>query len=183
MKSWLRKIIKARAKSEKPSNLNGVLAQLPRCAAAIQAEIDRQRPILSLKLAEFESNPLMGASEQAAALESVYWAITLIRLIEKAEQGWIPQSWLPQLLNDILLEMESLKRGCKVRFARQMLQEYAEIQSKKPELSYQTEALKDYFICWLWECLKKPTATRPELVELQSLRTLIEPYLEREIWV
>lgn len=113
----------------------------------------------------------------------MYWAISLLRLIQKSEQGWIPQEWVPALLNDILNEMESEKRGCRVRFARQMLQGFAEIQAKDPQKSYEPETMLSYFRAWLWECLKVPGAVVPAAEKLKKLDIVISPFmLQKDLW-
>jgi hypothetical protein len=179
--SWIKKILGAAP--VKPGAPEDVLKQLDGLANLIAQEVQQQLSKLSPLLNQLEVNEMMGEKEHASALESVYWAISLLRLIEKSEQGWISQSWVPQLLNDILNEMESKKRGCRVRFARQMLQEYAEIQIKNPEKSYHTETMLSYFRAWLWECLKAPAAEKPNEEKLKLFDKVVTPYLlNQTIW-
>lgn len=179
--SWLKKILGS--KSNQPATSNDVLKQLDNLATAISNEVDQQLKILATQLESLETNPMMAEKEQASALESVYWAISLLRLIEKSEHGWIPQAWVPQLLNDILNEMESEKRGCRVRFARQMLQEYAEIQAQHPEKSYHSYTMLSYFRLWMWECMKAPNAKQPEQTQLEGFDVVIQPFLnKKDLW-
>lgn len=179
--SWLKKILGFQPSN--PTSPDEVLKKLDKLADVISQEVDLQRQKMPGILAGMEANPMMGEKEQISALESVYWAISLLRLIQKSEQGWIPQDWVPQLLNDILNEMESEKRGCRVRFARQMLQEYAEIQAENPQQSYEKEMMLSYFRAWLWECLKAPTAQKPGKDRLKEFDEVVSDFMaEDQIW-
>lgn len=181
--SWIKKIFgSSKVVATSPSSREDVIAQLDRIANEVRGEVDVQISPMLNAMDSLETNPLMKESEVESALESVYWASILLRLIEKAEQGWVPQEWVAQLLNDILNEMESEKRGCKVRFARQMLQEYAEMNQSEPAKMYFLETKLNYFYSWLWECLKAKDALKPSQDKLVCFKPVLEPFVKKEVW-
>ena len=181
--SWIKKIFSSSKVVEpSPTSKEEVIAKLDRIASEVKGEVRVQTSPMLNVMGSLETNPLMKEVEVESALESVFWASILLKLIEKAEQGWIPQEWMAQLLNDILNEMESEKRGCKVRFARQMLQEYAEMNQGEPAKMYLLETKLNYFYSWLWECLKAKDALKPSQSTLACFKPIIEPFVKKEVW-
>jgi hypothetical protein len=121
----------------------------------VREDIERLLPAL---LQHFQKNwedfsgskNAFSEEEWRTALESCLWAVHFLKMVQEIEQRQLPTPWVSEILESVLKAMDESKKGCRIRYSRGMLQEYAE-----SGRGYGSEDLKSYFGEWLWNANAK----------------------------
>lgn len=108
--------------------------------------------------------------EMKTALESCFWAVAFIHLVRDAENCQWPGEWVVDLLENIQKIKDEEDSGCRIRYSRGMLQEYAESGRK-----YRNEEKVLYFGEWLWNCNAKNASLQGDV---RIIRTVGQQFYE-----
>jgi hypothetical protein len=180
--SWLGSIqnIFSSSKSNKTEvELSHLLARWGSIKDSILALVEQQTPIFQKKWGLWAEHPLkLDDKEMRTALESCYSAIYFIRLIQEFEEQAWPGEWVGELLETIQKNMDEADEGCRIRYARGMLQEYAESGRR-----YRHEEKVLYFGEWLWNCNAKNNTLKGELNAIRALGKALLPEDEATYWL
>ena len=145
----------------------------------ILEQVEQQTPTFQREWTTWAGHPLkLDEKEMRTALESCYWAIYFIRLVQEAEEQAWPGEWIGELLETIQKNMDEQDVGCRIRYARGMLQEYAESGRR-----YRHEEKVLYFGEWIWNCNAKNNTLQGDVSALRALGKALLPQDEAVFWL
>lgn len=179
MLAKLKKIFSTSSTEAKPVTVEDLKARCETLRTELQELVSEKSPSFKSQWESWAEHPLkLDDKELATALESCLWAIYFIRLVEEAELNQWNGQWIAETLEHFQSEMDQLDLGCRIRYARGMLQEYAESGRR-----YGREARELYFGEWLWNCNAKNSTLQGQLHQLRALGRALLPEENRIVWL
>lgn len=119
-----------------------------RVREGIQKELSELTPTFFENWVAMSETPLaLDQEEMDKGLESCLWALYFLKMVEECERGLGPADAIAATLDEVQEGMDSVGDGCRIRYARGMLQEYA---SSGRTYAEHHKAL--YFGEWIYNC-------------------------------
>lgn len=147
--------------------------------AEIALLVTEKTPIFMSQWEDLAQHKLnLSEKEMGTALESCLWALFMLRMVQEVEENAWPGTWIGPTLETLQREMDDRDEGCRIRYARGMLQEYAESGRK-----YGREAKVLYFGEWLWNCNAKNVDLQGDVRCCRALGEAFMPKDDHIVWI